>query len=72
MLDDKRFATIRATLALHGIAVARTCPQDGPQRFYLQRNGCLGSVERLDTFSALERLYAALVTPRSSDVGGFE
>lgn len=55
--EEKVFATLRAQFALHGHALNRTCPSDGPVCFYVAR-GCM--VRYLPTLDDARRFLAQI------------
>ena len=50
--DQKRFATLKAKLALLGHALHRTSPEDGPVRLFCQRWGMVRHMADLDAVAA--------------------
>ena len=46
--EGKRFATLRAHLALRGYTLTRTAPEDGPVRFYVARWAMVRELRDLD------------------------
>ena len=50
--DEKRFATLKAGLALLGHALHRTSPKDGPVRYFCQRWGMVRYMADLDAVAA--------------------
>ena len=51
--ERKRFATLRAALAMHGVGLVRTDAEDGPQRLLLERRGAVWFVASLEHAEAV-------------------
>ncbi len=49
----KAWATLQARAALHGLALVRTDPADGPVRVFVQRGGVVRELYCIDELEAL-------------------